>query len=52
MTGEMLMVIEGCHHLVAKIFTRKIYQNAVEVGWEWTLVEEALEVAGLWTIKE
>ena len=48
----MLKVLEGFHHRVARIITGMALQRMTGREWEWPQVAEALETAGLWTIKE
>ena len=51
-TDSMLKVLEGFHHRIARRISGK---TAVKVGdnqWEYPPIVEALEEAGLWTMKE
>ena len=50
--GSMLTVIESFHHWAAIRVSGKTAWSAGDGGWEWTPVEESLEVTGLWPIKE
>ena len=51
-TDSILKVLEGFHHWIARRISGK---TAIRVGdnqWECPPIEEALEEAGLWTMKE
>ena len=50
-TGAMLTVLEGFHHQVDRKITVKKALNAGDGRWEWSPVEEDLEMTGLWPIK-
>ena len=48
----MLKVMEGLHNRVAWYIAGMPYQQYGEGGRERSLIEEALEAAGLWPINE
>ena len=51
-TGAILTVLEGFHHRLARQITVNITRRSGCGRWEWSSVEEALEVKGMWIIKE
>ena len=50
--GETLTVLESFNNRVERRIARKTYQHDGDGGWEWTTVEESLEVERLWSNKE
>ena len=50
--GAMLEVLEMFHHWVARGITGRKVQSMTDGECEWPPVVEALEIFGLWTIKE
>ena len=52
LTGATLKVILVLNHQVARSITGVTVRRTAIGEWEWSLVAEALEAAGLWTIKE
>ena len=51
-TGEMIKVPERLHNQAARSITGMTTQCTTGGEWYWSLVDEALETAGIWTIKE
>ena len=51
-TGMMLTVLEVFHHRVARKIAGKTAQCPGDGGWEWPPVEEDLDLAGIYLIKE
>ena len=51
-TGAILKVIEGFHHRVARWIAVKTAWSNVDREWECPPVEYALEISGLWPIKD
>ena len=48
----MLKVIEGFHHQAAR-WILGMTSQLMKIGkWEWPLVADALDTAGIWPIKE
>ena len=52
LTGEILKVIEGFYHRVARRTVGKMAQCTTGGEWEWPPVDEALKTSGIWKIKE
>ena len=50
--GAILMALEGFHHRVAIWIVENIDQHDGDGGWELSPLEEALELSGIWPIKE
>ena len=48
----MMMVLEGFHHNISRqiVIMTEIDEDIRE--WEWDTVDAALEVAGIWPIRE
>ena len=51
-TGFMLKVIEGFHHWAARMIAGKKDRRTTGGEWECPPVDDTLETAGLWPIKE
>ena len=52
MTGDMLKVPEGLHHRLARMIMGMIVRHMTSGECERPPVDEPLETAGLWPIKE
>ena len=50
--GVMLKVMEGFYHWVAIRISDNIDRRTMDGECEWPPVEDALEISGLWPIKE
>ena len=50
--GEMLKAMEGFHNQVANRIAGKTAWRTVDREWEWPPVADALEISGLWPIKD
>ena len=48
----MLKVLEGFHHRIARRISGKTAIRVGDTQWEYPPIEEALEEAGLWTMRE
>ena len=51
-TDLMMKMLEGLHHLVTRRIVGNIDWNIGEEGWEWSLVDEALDEAGMWPMQD
>ena len=51
MTGEMLKVLTALHHRAARRITRITAKRRAGAEWEYSLVEKAVESAGLHPIR-
>ena len=47
-TDEMMMVLEGFHHRIARQIAGITAWRLGDRGWEWSLMDAALEVTGIW----
>ena len=52
MTDEMMMVIEGLQHRIARWIAGMTARKGNSGEWEWALVGAALETTWIWTIRE
>ena len=52
MMEAVLKVLKGFHHQVDLRIEEMSDRRVGEKGWGWSLVAEALEAVGLWTMKE
>ena len=51
-TGAMLKLLEGFQHMLVRQIVGKTAQRMVGGEWEWSPAADALEIAGLYIIKE
>ena len=49
-TDAMMKLLEGFNHQILRRLLGKTTWSIRGEGWEWPLVEEALETTGLWPI--
>ena len=50
--GEIVKVLEAFNHRTARRITGKTARNVMEEGWELPPEEEAIEAAGIWSMRE
>ena len=50
--GETLKVLEGFNHRSARSIAGMVDWRAEDGEWEYPLMADAMEAAGLWKIKE
>ena len=48
----MMTVLEGFHHKITRRIVGRTAWRGDGGEWEWYLVDAALEVTGLWMIRE
>ena len=48
----MMKVLKGFHHSIKRWIARVTARKGNRGEWEWSSVDAALEVTGIWTIRE
>ena len=50
-TDVIMTVLKVFHHRIARPIVRMMYRRGDDRGKEWALVDTAMEVTGIWTIR-